>query len=185
MRIVVATGATSGCGLAVIKNLVARDDGPYTVIVGSRRPEHSKSEATAKGVLSCCRGAKTTVIHFPLDLTSLESVKKFAALVKENLAAEIKIDILLLCAGMGTSKRTALDLPNGDKIDETLVVNSIAQVFLTRCLLSSLTPSARVTIVTSWIHRRAPDGEVYCMRKPRRAQTYHHFLDCSQMLHLR
>lgn len=58
LKTVVATGVTSGVGLASIKQLIARDDGPFNVIIGSRRPETPQSQDAAKEVLALRRNRR-------------------------------------------------------------------------------------------------------------------------------
>lgn len=159
MRTVVATGVTSGCGLASLKQLIAREDGPYNVIVGSRRPENPQSQSDAKEVLSLRRSDQTTITYVPLDLLSLESIEKFPTLVKERLGADTKIDVLLHCAGIISTERTLLPTPNGQKVEETLSVNSLAPALITRRLLDSLSPTGRVVLVSSALHQRAPQSK--------------------------
>lgn len=159
VKTVVATGVTAGCGRAAIRQLISRNDGPYNVIVGSRRPESSETEAAAKELLSCRKSRKTSITYLPLDLLSLQSVENFSALVRDHLGAETKIDILLHCGGMLSNKRNILTLPNGKQTEQTIVVNTLSPVLLTRRLLDCLAPTARVTIVSSVFHNRAPQSK--------------------------
>lgn len=159
VKTVVATGVTAGCGRAAIRQLISRNDGPYNVIIGSRRPESSETEAAAKELLSCRKSRKTSITYLPLDLLSHQSVGNFSALVRDHLGAETKIDIFLHCGGMLSNKRNILTLPNGKQAEETIVVNTLSPVLLTRRLLDCLAPTARVTIVSSVLHNRAPQSK--------------------------
>lgn len=159
MKTVVATGVTAGCGLAAIRQLISRNDGPYNVIVGSRRPESPEMEASAKALLSCRRSSKTSITYLPLDLLSFQSVEHFATLVRTRLGTETGIDILLHCGGMLSTEHTILTLPNGKQAEQTVVVNSLSPALLTRHLLDCLAPAARVTIVSSYMHTKAPQSK--------------------------
>jgi NAD(P)-dependent dehydrogenase (short-subunit alcohol dehydrogenase family) len=161
MKTVVATGVTAGCGLAAIRQLISRYDGPYNVIIGSRRPESPETEAAAKALLSCRKTSKTSITYLPLDLLSFQSVENFADLVRQHLGAETGIDILLHCGGMLSTERNILTLPNGKQAEQTIVVNTLSPALLTRHLLDCLAPAARVTIVSSYMHTKAPHSKWY------------------------
>lgn len=163
MKTIVATGVTSGCGLAGLRQLIAREDGPYNVIVGSRRPDTAESQAATKELLALRKSNKTTVSYVPLDLLSIESVEKFPTLVKERLGPSTKIDTLLLCAGTMANERRLINSLNGQKVEETLFVNTLSPALITKRLLDSLSPTARVVLVSSTLHSRAPQSEKFSM----------------------
>jgi NAD(P)-dependent dehydrogenase (short-subunit alcohol dehydrogenase family) len=159
MKTVVATGVTTGCGLAAIRQLISQNYGPYDVIVGSRRPASPETEAAGKALLSCRKSGKASITYLPLDLLSLQSVDHFASLVHHHLGSEKKIDILLHCGGMLSNERNILTLPNGKQVEQTIVVNSLSPALLTYRLLDCLAPTAHVTIVSSYMHHNAPQSK--------------------------
>lgn len=158
MKVVVATGVTAGCGLAAMQQLVARDDGPYRVIIGSRRElDSAETQASLKELIALRKSSQTIVEYLALDLVSLPSVEKFATQVKDRLG-DAKVDNLLLCAGAICNERRSIALPNGNEVEETIFVNVLSQVYLTRLLLDTLAPAGNVTIVNSAMHMHGPSS---------------------------
>ncbi|KAF8309883.1 NAD(P)-binding protein [Clavulina sp. PMI_390] len=154
MKTVVATGVTSGLGLHALRQLIERDDGPYNVIASSRRPE--ASQAAASELLATRKSSKTTITYVPLDLLSVKSIEKFASAVKDKLGAQTKIDILLLCAGTTSDNRDEVEGVTGQKVESIFFVNTHTPALLTRRLLNSLAPNARVALVSSDMHLYTP-----------------------------
>lgn len=126
MRTIVATGLTSGIGLAAAKHI--RSESGVGLIVGARRP-------TSSEVL-------------PLDLARLSSVRTFAAAVDVRLSGA-PINGLVLNAGLqfgNVKQRTE------DGFETTFAVNHLAHYLLLRLLLPRLAPGAVVLITTSNLH---------------------------------
>lgn len=165
MITVVATGATGGCGLSAIQQLVSSDQGPFRVIIGSRRIlESPEVKAAAEGLLAQRKSSRTTIEYLPLDLTSLATVRTFAAGVQERMGGtedDGMIDVLLLCAGTICSNRRAINISQTgeDEVEETLVVNVLSQVLLSHILLEDLHPEGRVVIVNSAMHFHGPNSK--------------------------
>jgi NAD(P)-dependent dehydrogenase (short-subunit alcohol dehydrogenase family) len=127
-RIIVMTGATSGIGAHALTQLTHQPD--TRVIIGSRG-------ASPEGVEA-----------LPLDLSSLESVHKFADAVKQHLAGA-RIEMLVLNAGSRFRKATQ---PTVDGFEPTFGVNHLAHYLLARLLLPSLAEGGRLVITTSDTH---------------------------------
>lgn len=167
MITIVATGVTGGCGLAAIQQLISNNRGPYRLIIGSRHAlESAEAKTAAEDLLAHRKSSKTTIDYLPLDLTSLDSVRSFAKNVKERLSEgtegiQVDVNHLLLCAGAVCNKRRAINLSQTgtNEVEETVVVNSLSQILLTQLLLDNLDPDARVTIVNSQMHLRAPQSK--------------------------
>lgn len=162
---IVATGLTSGVGLETLKQLVARgqDDKSgaqtFRIIIGARTaPSNSQVESD---ILVLRASPKTTVEYLSLDLSSPASVDAFPSSVKALLqpnspAGNGLIDILLLCAGATVPVYRNVTIPHsGKEVEETLYVNVISQARLAARLLPIVSPTARISIVNSDMHRRA------------------------------
>ncbi|CAM3490602.1 SDR family NAD(P)-dependent oxidoreductase [Occultella aeris] len=125
MATFVMTGGSSGFGALTAASLA--DEPLARVIVGARVPADPTD----------C-----------LDLTSLDSVRRFAASVRERLG-DTCIDGLLLNAGgirSDAGGRTA------DGYEPTFVLNHLGHYLLTRLLLPVLAPGARIVLTTSGTH---------------------------------
>lgn len=100
----VATGCSSGLGLASLLLLVARPaaaSSPFHLLLGSRSSSAPGFEELSK--VAEANGHQVTILH--LDLAWTESVKAFAAQVVEILG-EVKINVLLECAAVYKAERT-------------------------------------------------------------------------------
>ena len=133
-RIAVITGATSGLGLSSAKALAAK--GAH-VIMTARNP--AKGEAVVEQVRSMVPEASVEVR--PLDTSSLESVKAFAATVSSP------VDLLLNNAGI-------MAIPFSQSVDGYemhIATNHLGHFALTASLLESLkaAPAARVVTISS------------------------------------
>ncbi|WP_280424904.1 SDR family NAD(P)-dependent oxidoreductase [Nocardia carnea] len=127
MSTMVMTGGTSGFGAIAAGRL--RCSGDTRLLLGARRVREFGGS-------------------LPLELTDLESVRAFAAAVRDELAAT-SIDALILNAGLvraDTGSRTA------DGFETTFAVNHLAHYLLLRLLLPSLTEGATVILTTSGTH---------------------------------
>jgi len=127
-RVMVMTGATSGLGAAALRRLLAQ---PKTkMIVGAR----GRREVTGVTVL-------------PLELGSLESVRSFAAAVRERLG-NAGIDVLILNAGA----QFRHEQRSVEGFEMIFAVNHLAHYLLARLLMPSMTERGRLVITTSDTH---------------------------------
>ncbi|WP_154792248.1 SDR family NAD(P)-dependent oxidoreductase [Occultella kanbiaonis] len=125
MATYVMTGGSSGFGALSAASLAGP---PQTrVIVGARSPV-DRADA--------------------MDVTSLDSVRAFAASVRERLG-DSRIDGLLLNAG---GIRPDADGRTADGYETTFVLNHLGHYLLTRLLLPVLAPGARIVLTTSGTH---------------------------------
>ncbi|MEU8901639.1 SDR family NAD(P)-dependent oxidoreductase [Nocardia sp. NPDC048505] len=123
MTTMVMTGGTSGFGAITAERL---QGGSARVLLGGR---------AGAGVL-------------PLDLAELDSVRRFAAAVRDELG-ETPIDALILNAGV---VRPDAEGRTVDGLETTFAVNHLAHYLLLRALLPALAPDAIVTLTTSGTH---------------------------------
>jgi NAD(P)-dependent dehydrogenase (short-subunit alcohol dehydrogenase family) len=124
MGLVVMTGATSGLGAVALAEIVAAGE---TVIVGARG-------AGATGTQT-----------LPLDLESLDSVRRFATAIEGQLDGR-RIDRVVLNAGGYGHGRTA------EGYDATFVINYLGHYLLLRRLWPLLADGATVILTTSGTH---------------------------------
>ena len=137
-RTVCITGANSGLGLEAARNLVGA--GAH-VIMACRNVE--KAEVAAQSV----RAGKGSVEVRPLDLASLDSVRRFS---EQLLSDGIELDGLMNNAGL-----MALDQSRTEDGFETQIgVNHLGHYALTGLLLPSLMkrPNSRIVNVSSMGH---------------------------------
>ncbi|WP_024800018.1 SDR family NAD(P)-dependent oxidoreductase [Nocardia sp. BMG51109] len=127
MSTVVMTGGTSGFGAVAAGRVRGSDD--VRLILGARGPV-----STGRSI--------------PLDLAQLDSVRAFAAAVREETGDD-PIDALVLNAGLirpDVADRTV------DGFETTFAVNHLAHYLLLRLLLPGLADGATVVLTTSGTH---------------------------------
>lgn len=141
---ILLTGATSGIGLELSRQLLA--DPGRRLIVGARRP----AAATALRALAGPERLKL----LPLDLASLASTKAFADAVAAELDGA-SLDALAANAGVqlpGPLRLTA------DGYEETFQANLLSHGVLIDRLMGHLAPRAPVVITASGSHDPAEPG---------------------------
>jgi NAD(P)-dependent dehydrogenase (short-subunit alcohol dehydrogenase family) len=155
MSTIVMTGGTSGLGAIAAVRLtrsgsgLASGSGEARLILGARRPE-------APGA------ARTEAV--PLDLTSLDSVRAFAASVRSRLDGDA-VDALVLNAGIVRPDATGR---TADGFETTFAVNHLAHYLVVRLLLPDLADKATVVLTTSGTHDPATGAG---LEPPRHAEA--------------
>lgn len=139
-KLCVITGATSGVGLETIKNLAKGGANLVMIARNSKKAEKIKEELEKE--------YKSKVEVFIADLFSLNDVKKVGLTIKEKYP---KIDILINCAGMHSTKKTYTK----EGIERVLCVNHLASFLLTEILMDNVKNSeeGRIIQVNSEGHR--------------------------------
>ncbi|XP_035689362.1 retinol dehydrogenase 11-like [Branchiostoma floridae] len=137
----VVTGANTGIGLEVAKDLARRG---ARVILACRN--EARAEAARAEIVKDT--GNENVMTSKLDLASLSSVREFAQRLKEE---ETRLDILVNNAGLCCPKSTT-----EDGFDTQLQVNHLGHFLLTNLLLDVLKKSApsRVVVVSSSVHKQ-------------------------------
>jgi NAD(P)-dependent dehydrogenase (short-subunit alcohol dehydrogenase family) len=135
------TGATSGLGLACARDLLARADSRWRLLLASR---NAAEGARVAAELNQSAGRDATEF-VALDLGDLDSVRDFGARLR---ARGLELDALVCNAGLQfiAPARTA------QGFEATFGVNHIGHFALTRELEPLLAPDARIIIVSSDTH---------------------------------
>lgn len=137
----VLTGATSGIGAATARLLATRTD--MLILHG---PEERASVEPLFGELRESGGAE--VHYLRADFARLDAVAALA--VSIQALATNGINLLINNAGVPGAPTRLL---SGDGYERTLQVNALAPALLTRLLVPSLAPGARIVNVGSSAHR--------------------------------
>ncbi|CAI7569111.1 unnamed protein product [Penicillium pancosmium] len=139
---VIATGASSGLGFEVIKQLLEKSD-PYNFIIGARDIERTQAAFNEVKFDT----SKHTISLVPLDLTDLRSIQLFAQNALTKLGPN-KLDLVFLCAGMVASAEGPG--PHGSQWCTSYVVNHLSQHYLLHQLRETLAAcKSRIVVVSS------------------------------------
>lgn len=138
-KYVLITGATSGIGLAAVKELASR--GANIGIIARNQGKANKVANELKQSL----GHKKNIDVFLADMASQQSIRKAAA---EILTKCPKIDILINNAGALFEKRQLTE----DGIEMTWAVNYLAPFLLTSLLIERMKENEHARIITTASH---------------------------------
>lgn len=145
-KIILLTGSSRGLGQATAQVLAQHG---HALILSSR--------SAAQGEAACCAvravAPSAQVEAVTIDLASTASIRQAG----QQLSAR-RIDVLFHCAGI--MQQSPVRRTTADGFEETLGVNVLAPMLLTRLLLPCLgrSPGARVICVTSRMHRPGGRG---------------------------
>ncbi|KAK4466571.1 WW domain-containing oxidoreductase [Cladorrhinum samala] len=151
VKTIVATGASSGLGFELVRQLLTQQSQAYNFILGARDIPRTQAAYDAIKFDS----AKHRVTILPLELADLEITKTFAQQALQSLGQD-RVDCLLLNAGMGVG----VDKPgrHGSKWCENYIVNYLSQHYLIHLLRDKLvSSSSRIVIVSSGTVRKIQD----------------------------
>jgi len=145
-KTILLTGGNRGLGRATAE-VLAR--GGHRVLLTAR--DAAQGASARESILAAVPGAAVEVLG--LDLGSLDSIRRLAESLRDQ-----PLDVLLHNAGVmqqSHARRTT-----ADGFEETLGVNVLGPMLLTRLLLPMLllAPAARVVCVSSRLHRPASRG---------------------------
>ncbi|KAK0615640.1 hypothetical protein B0T17DRAFT_538678 [Bombardia bombarda] len=153
VKTVVATGASSGLGFEVIKQLLGQTQ-PYKFILGARDVPRTRAAYANLEFDS----AKHSLTVLPLELSDLADTKTFAQQALENLGPSALDYLLLNAAVMNDAKKPG---PHGSKWCESYIVNHLSQYYLTHLLREKLVVSkSRVVVVSSGAATRVTDPSI-------------------------
>jgi len=131
-KVCVVTGATSGVGLEAVKRLA--QGGAHIVMVcrNAQKAQQTKTDITSEW--------KVPVDIIIADFCLLTEVRKAADLI---LARYPRIDVLINCAGMHSTKRTYTQ----EGYESVFCVNHLSAFLLTHLLLERIKESAPARII--------------------------------------
>lgn len=144
-KIVVVTGGNSGLGLETSNVLAAAG---ATVVMGCRSMD--RGSVARSGILNVHPQAVVDVIE--LDLSSFDSVRNFATVVKERYQ---RVDVLINNAGIMALPTREL---TQDGLEAQIGTNHFGHFLLTSLLFPLLSPDARVINHSSEVHRQASNS---------------------------
>ncbi|RYO84238.1 hypothetical protein DL762_005745 [Monosporascus cannonballus] len=151
-KTIVATGASSGLGFEVVKQLLAQTQ-PYRLILGARDTQRTRAALDELKYDS----TRHSLTLLPVELSDLKNVKTFAQQTLDALG-ETNIDYLFLNAGM--YKDANGPGPHGSKWSETYLVNHLSQHYLVHLLREKLEASrSRIIVVSSGAVRSVKDPD--------------------------
>jgi len=148
-KVVIVTGANSGIGYEIAKEMAIRE---AQVIMACRN-----LDAAAKAIRELKQEIKgsSVIVPMELDLGSIRSIKNFAEEIKSTYS---KVDILINNAGVSFPANARPKTKDGFEIH--FGVNHLGHFLLTTLLLEVLkkAESSRIVIVSSLLHER---GKLY------------------------
>jgi len=139
--IAIITGANSGLGFETARKIASMCS-EATVVLACRNP--ARGDAAQQAILEST--GNTHVKALPLDLSSLESVRAFAANCVATLGKPI--DSLVWNAGIAGARGATVD-----GLDPVFETNHLGHFLLTLLLLPHLSPTARILSVSSDMHQ--------------------------------
>ncbi|KAG8200874.1 hypothetical protein JTE90_015779 [Oedothorax gibbosus] len=143
-KVIVITGANSGIGFETAKDLARRKG---RVILACRDPERGQRAADEITKMT----ENGDVVFRQLDLSSLDSVRRFASLINST---EKRLDVLIHNAGMSAPEGLHL---TKDDLELQFATNHFGPFLLNHLLLDLMKRSApsRIVVVSSVTHHWA------------------------------
>lgn len=136
---VLITGGTGSLGYRTAKVLAQKN---WSVLITGR-----SAAATAEAAQELARATGSKTLGLPLDLTSLDDVRRFAADVADRELSPLRA---IVC-NAGTQIVSG-DNRTPDGMETTFVVNHLAQFLLVHLLLPAMTAPGRIVFVASDTH---------------------------------
>jgi len=137
-KTIVITGASSGLGLAIARQLSA---GGARLVMVSHDP--ARGRAAREEVASVATGPEPTFLA--ADLSSQDSIRRLATVLHERFTS---IDVLINNAGTASGTREL----TVDGLERTFATNHLGPFLLTNLVLDLLAPAGRVVNTVSETH---------------------------------
>ncbi|CAG8586937.1 16664_t:CDS:2 [Dentiscutata heterogama] len=156
-KLVILTGANSGLGFEVLKQLLSQET-PYHIILAVRNIQ--QTETKIKSIVS----SHHSVEIVKLDLSSLASVKSFTQNILSRKPS-LNINILILNAGVVKATLTKTE----DGFEHTFQVNHLSNIILVHELLPRLIesgPDSRIILVNSSLHKPGTGSKEHGENRP-------------------
>jgi NAD(P)-dependent dehydrogenase (short-subunit alcohol dehydrogenase family) len=135
-KTILVTGSSDGVGRYVAGKLGA---------AGARVLVHGRDRERGASVVEAIRrGGNDTAVFYAADLSSLEELRKLAALIRGN---HDRLDVLINNAGIGCASEGRQRRTSADGHELRFAVNYLAGFLLTRLLLPLISASAPARIV--------------------------------------
>jgi NAD(P)-dependent dehydrogenase (short-subunit alcohol dehydrogenase family) len=156
-QVAIVTGANSGIGYEAARALVVEHG--MTVILACRSRDKAMTAAAeinkeANNSKEGGGGGKAVFCH-PLDLASFDSVREFAAAVKEKYKT-----IHVLVNNAGLAERPGCTVPSENGMDLIFQTNFLGHFLLTSQLMSVMAPDARIVNGTSIMYMFCGDHDI-------------------------
>jgi NAD(P)-dependent dehydrogenase (short-subunit alcohol dehydrogenase family) len=143
MRTVIITGANAGIGYATATFLAAQSG--WHVLLACRN--QSKAEAAIDAIRQTHRHSQLSFV--PLDLFSLASVRRFAAIVSEMALPPLG-GLILNAGGINMTAKSLVFTEDG--FEQTFQLNFLGHFLLANLLLGHMSAGTRIIFVSSDLH---------------------------------
>ncbi|WP_067440961.1 SDR family NAD(P)-dependent oxidoreductase [Nocardioides jensenii] len=155
-RVVLVTGASSGIGAGVVRDLVGRGG---TVVAVARRAE------LLEDLVTSTRGGPGRVEAHACDLTRADDVDRLVTNVRDSVG---RVDVLVNNAGRSIRRSIAVSHDRAHDFERTMAINYLGAVRLTLGLVPTMLAQGEghvVNVVTAGVQLRSPLFSAYIASK--------------------
>jgi NAD(P)-dependent dehydrogenase (short-subunit alcohol dehydrogenase family) len=149
-RTIILTGGTSGIGFAAATAILRDEHGPWHLVLPVR--DAARGRETVESLASAAASGNT-VEAMTMDLSSLESVRTFAAELTSRVTSETIPPVHALVCNAGVQMGTNLT-HTADGFESTFAINHLGHFVMVNALLPVLSAPARVLVTSSDTHSK-------------------------------
>jgi NAD(P)-dependent dehydrogenase (short-subunit alcohol dehydrogenase family) len=149
-RTIILTGGTSGIGFAAATAILRDEHGPWHLVLPVR--DAARGRETVESLASAAASGNT-VEAMTMDLSTLESVRTFAAELTSRVTSETIPPVHALVCNAGVQMGTNLT-HTADGFESTFAINHLGHFVLVNALLPVLSAPARVLVTSSDTHSK-------------------------------
>jgi NAD(P)-dependent dehydrogenase (short-subunit alcohol dehydrogenase family) len=149
-RTIILTGGTSGIGFAAATAILRDEHGPWHLVLPVRDAARGREAVES---LASAAASGNTVEAMTMDLSSLESVRTFAAELTSRVTSETIPPVHALVCNAGVQMGTNLT-HTADGFESTFAINHLGHFVLVNALLPVLSAPARVLVTSSDTHSK-------------------------------